>query len=146
MANPKRASMREGPLAALFRKTELDGEDEAPPAAAPPARERIEESEPPAAAREQTSRRPLPHPALEAHGEHHDEEIPIPSPKERLRNVFSADIPGDMMERPGIPALPREYVEPALATSDNGQPVIRVVGVGGGGVNAVNRMVEAEVE
>ena len=27
-----------------------------------------------------------------------------------------------------------------------GQPVIRVVGVGGAGVNAVNRMVEAEVE
>ena len=26
------------------------------------------------------------------------------------------------------------------------QPVIRVVGVGGAGVNAVNRMVEAEVE
>ena len=40
MANPKRASMREGPLAALFRKTE-EGE-EAPPAieAAPAARER----------------------------------------------------------------------------------------------------------
>ena len=31
MANPKRASMREGPLAALFRKTE-EGERARPPA------------------------------------------------------------------------------------------------------------------
>ena len=34
MANPKRASMREGPLAALFRKTEED-EGETPRAPAP---------------------------------------------------------------------------------------------------------------
>jgi cell division protein FtsZ len=34
----------------------------------------------------------------------------------------------------------------AAANGAVGQPVIRVVGVGGGGVNAVNRMVEAEVE
>ena len=41
MANPKRASMREGPLAALFRKTEEAEDGEAarrrPPPAAPPA-------------------------------------------------------------------------------------------------------------
>ncbi len=41
---------------------------------------------------------------------------------------------------------PREYPEPASSPAGDGQPVIRVVGVGGGGVNAVNRMVEAEVE
>jgi cell division protein FtsZ len=34
----------------------------------------------------------------------------------------------------------------AAANGVDGQPVIRVVGVGGGGVNAVNRMVEAEVD
>src|SRR5437016_10757779 len=45
-----------------------------------------------------------------------------------------------------IYAYPHEH---ALERADerlNGQPVIRVVGVGGAGVNAVNRMVEAEVE
>src|SRR5205807_726101 len=70
MANAKRASMREGPLAALFRKTEeLEGEAQ-----------------------------------------------------------------GNEEER-----APR-------AEELTGQPLIRVVGIGGAGVNAVNRMVEAEVE
>ena len=39
MANPKRASMREGPLAALFRKTEED-RGAAESAQAPPGRTR----------------------------------------------------------------------------------------------------------
>ncbi len=62
MANAKRASMREGPLAALFRKTE-EGEDPAGPAddgeslepggRAPPARPRLR---PPAARRPQCIR------------------------------------------------------------------------------------------
>ncbi len=113
MATGKRASMREGPLADLFRKTE-----EAAPAPKP---------EPPR------------------------EEPRVPSPQERLRHAFSADIPDDIMERPverepefhepevrsWAPAEP----EPAFA----GAPVLRVVGVGGGGVNAVNRMVEAGI-
>ena len=43
-------------------------------------------------------------------------------------------------------ASPTERSERAPAHHVAGQPVIRVVGVGGGGVNAVNRMVEAEVE
>ena len=40
----------------------------------------------------------------------------------------------------------REHPEPIGTAGPAGQPVIRVVGVGGAGVNAVNRMVEAEVE
>ncbi len=40
----------------------------------------------------------------------------------------------------------RAHTLPASAPAPVGQPVIRVVGVGGAGVNAVNRMVEAEVE
>ncbi len=54
------------------------------------------------------------------------------------------------MERPAPRAAAPEYQrEPAwapAAAAAPGQPVIRVVGVGGAGVNAVNRMVEAEVE
>ncbi len=74
-----------------------------------------------------------------------------PSPQERLRHAFSADIPDDIMERP----VEREtqIVEPEIrswAPSEPeaafaGAPVLRVVGVGGGGVNAVNRMVEAGI-
>ncbi len=121
MANAKRASMREGPLAALFRKTEeLEAEEEA--LKAPSATRTVE---------------------VEEEGEH------VPSPRERLRHAFSSEIPHDMMDRGGARgAAKREQTATAAFTQDHaaGTPVIRVVGVGGAGVNAVNRMVEAEVE
>ena len=57
------------------------------------------------------------------------------------------------MDRPAARPVMDDYSRehPAAArrrfgTAAVGQPVIRVVGVGGAGVNAVNRMVEAEVE
>jgi len=82
----------------------------------------------------------------------HDEATPapsrVPSPEERLRTVFSQDIPENIMERPseGAPRYGRN--EPQVATEPEPvlQPVLRVVGVGGAGVNAVNRMIEAGVE
>ncbi len=40
----------------------------------------------------------------------------------------------------------RQHPESTGTAGPVGQPVLRVVGVGGAGVNAVNRMVEAEVE
>ena len=77
----------------------------------------------------------------------------VPSPQERLRHAFSSEIPENLMDRPApaTPAAARaREPEPtpthAWADTPAGHPVIRVVGVGGGGVNAVNRMVEAEVE
>jgi cell division protein FtsZ len=144
MANAKRASMREGPLAALFRKTEeaedLQGETalESRPAAPVPAAP----DTPPAHPR----RTGLPHPALSAPAPEPEPEVQIPSPQERLRHAFSSEIPENVMERPARQA-PVEYFreEPAAAPGEAGHPVIRVVGVGGAGVNAVNRMVEAEV-
>jgi cell division protein FtsZ len=152
--NAKRASMREGPLAALFRKTEgLEGEHD--------SQMEIEASAPAAAAEAVSASRPahpresgLPHPALSATPEApREEDARIPSPQERLRHAFSSEIPENVMERPKVERLtprptiddyPREYAAPSSA--GDGQPIIRVVGVGGGGVNAVNRMVEAEVE
>jgi cell division protein FtsZ len=106
--------MREGPLAALFRKTETEG-IEAPPAERRP--------EPSAAADRRT-----------------------PTPQERLRHAFSSDLPDDVM-------APPEPARPAAADHSWGsvgpdvlrEPQLRVIGVGGGGVNAVNRMIEAEV-
>jgi cell division protein FtsZ len=147
MDNAKRASMREGPLAALFRKTE-GLEEQAPGAAA------TEQAPPPAAEQAPPAPRPresgLPHPGLNASPEPPREETRVPSPQERLRHAFSSEIPENVLER----ATPRpsraDYAE-ELSSSANapavvGQPIIRVVGVGGAGVNAVNRMVEAEVE
>src|SRR6202451_4695867 len=148
MANAKRASMREGPLAALFRKTE---EGEMPPESAerssPPRTDA--EPEPPVHPRQSG----LPHPALSAStlALPEDEEAYVPSPQERLRHAFSSEIPENVMDRPvaGRPVID-DYTRPqSLSASSSGtvgQPVIRVVGVGGAGVNAVNRMVEAEVE
>jgi cell division protein FtsZ len=132
MPTGKRASMREGPLAALFRKTT---EEPAPdrPAADDSAPTGFEGApEPPAAP-------------------------DVPSPQERLRQAFSSDIPESLLDRPeptsapvrphGDPLVPSTRyaasIEPRISV---GSPVIRVVGVGGAGVNAVNRMVEAEVE
>ncbi|HEV3323877.1 MAG TPA: cell division protein FtsZ [Solirubrobacteraceae bacterium] len=152
--------MREGPLAALFSKTE---EEQAREPEQPSAKE-PEEEQPAKAA-------PVSEPEAV---EEEDDSPQIPTPRERLRNVFSAEIPANMMERPtaastaagaagaaasGTPASekpppqdvyareePRSAAGAAMA---GGQPVIhpviRVVGVGGAGVNAVNRMVEAEV-
>jgi cell division protein FtsZ len=118
MASGKRASMREGPLAALFRRT-----DEADPAAPaePPRQETPEVEEERAAPR-------------------------TPTPQERLRHAFSSDLPENMM----APPEPRragaaEYQWESTGADITRQPELRVIGVGGGGVNAVNRMIEAEV-
>jgi cell division protein FtsZ len=171
MASNKRASMREGPLAALFRKTEEDGQEAAakagePEAKAPKApktpkapKEPKAEVEAPApatpAARER--KRDYPHPALGDEGGVEDDAPRIPTPQERLRHAFSSDIPENVMERPAPRrARPPTPQHDPYARGDDapswgearpvGKPVLRVVGVGGAGVNAVNRMVEAEVE
>jgi cell division protein FtsZ len=144
----KRASMREGPLAALFRKTSEESAGHEPSGAAEP--EQRELSMPSAEV-------PEPEPLTA-------EEPAVPSPQERLRQVFAADIPENFMERPPAPAPePERAVVPATPEPDVyaraervndsfampkpvGTPVLRVVGVGGAGVNAVNRMIEAEIE
>jgi cell division protein FtsZ len=160
MPNPKRASMREGPLAALFRKT---AEDTAPGAEQSPVRDDDQRQR----------QRPLPEPQAQvapsepqAQVAPPEPELPpveatepgpahVPSPQERLRHVFSADIPENILDR--APAAPAEPDVDVYARSERsaegfapvrtvGAPVIRVVGVGGAGVNAINRMVEAEIE
>jgi cell division protein FtsZ len=164
MAGGKRASMREGPLAALFRSTsegsqprdeDKPGEPGEPHASQPPAQDRSAVPEPRVTAAETPPRPEVPHPSLRPN----EPEVPsapaeprIPSPQERLRHAFSSEIPSDVLERPGAPAPPADVyarsAEPAYGglSRPTGQPVLRVVGVGGAGVNAVNRMVEAEVE
>jgi cell division protein FtsZ len=176
MATGKRASMREGPLADLFRRTTDDNPprsadpddgrqvaasepEPASPAARsiqPPLDAMPERVEPAPRTPAEPRRRPMPHPSLEA-----DNHAPvpggpdpeIPSAQERLRHAFSADIPEDVLERPA----PGQPAPDVYARADRdldafpqpttvGRPVLRVVGVGGAGVNAVNRMVEAGVE
>jgi cell division protein FtsZ len=162
MSNPKRASMREGPLAALFRKTEDEESTEAAPGARAGSEEGAPQSQTPAA-REQ---RGVPHPALdsaatpaEPTAREASTGAGVPTPKDRLKQAFSSEIPASLMDRDDAPvsgpargARPvmdeyeRDSPSSAYSGGPVGQPCIRVVGVGGAGVNAVNRMVEAEVE
>ena len=125
MGNAKRASMREGPLAALFRKTEeLEGDREddrekrdRPGAEAPP-----EQPGQPDAAGEGRERG-APHPALRAP----DEEAPhVPTPRERLRHAFSSELPDDMLERGSARSVPsRTPAADALAATAPGHAPAR---------------------
>ncbi len=116
MSRRKRASMREGPLSDLFRSTSDDA-----PVDPPEASEASTEPEPKSPTEPET-------------------------PPERLKRVFSEE-PAPRVEPPAeTPRYGRE--EPEYEPPGSGephQPVIRVVGVGGAGVNAVNRMVDANV-
>ncbi|HXB15497.1 MAG TPA: cell division protein FtsZ [Solirubrobacteraceae bacterium] len=135
--------MREGPLAALFRKTEEaeEGEQERPPAPAAQTRAAREPAPPP-----HPRETGLPHPALSESAAAAEPEVRVPTPQERLRHAFSSEIPDNLMDRPAPTPAPKSEPVYERRATPAGQPVIRVVGVGGGGVNAVNRMVEAEVE
>ena len=173
MAPGKRASMREGPLAAPFRKTTEDADagraETEPDARTQPAGEpalpdrepALPASEPGLPASEGTlparaatlPARDNPPPTEEAAAERGAR---IPSPQERLRQAFSADIPINLLDRVAMereePPQPDVYARPERpgdafgVARAVGSPVLLVVGVGGAGVNAVNRMVEAEIE
>ncbi len=78
-------------------------------------------------------------------------EQPVPeTPPERLKRVFSEE-PKPRYERHEEPSVSNPRYgreEPAYEPPGSGephQPVIKVVGVGGAGVNAVNRMVDARI-
>ena len=103
MASGKRASMREGPLAALFRKTEEDGlEPEAKGRHQEREAARREESPAEQPAAEQPRREPEPKTpaarerAAESGVSRYDG---VPTPEERLRSVFSSDIPENILDR-----------------------------------------------
>ena len=88
MASGKRASMREGPLAALFRNTDADGVGDEPREKDDVRREPVEREEPRSELR---PREPEPQPdppRPPARGRYEG----VPTPEERLRTVFSPDI------------------------------------------------------
>jgi len=195
----KRASMREGPLADLFRSTGADAPEDPPEAPRPaggegprygredPAEAKKAEADaapvepsapasPPRSAGSSTffdqesDRAPAP-PARRPHQEPARREAepprePVarepepPAPRradppqssepapERLKRVF-AEEPRPRDPREDFLQTPRYgREEPAYEAPGSGephQPVIKVVGVGGAGVNAVNRMVDARI-
>ncbi len=154
----KRASMREGPLSDLFRSTDAEGpktDDEGSEASAagPVA---AGDPPPPVVAKASSGAvPPTAPPAGDASGPYDQEpessspEEHSETPPERLKRVFSEEPAYARREIEPIVESPRygreepEYEPPG--SGEPHQPVIRVVGVGGGGVNAVNRMVEARI-
>ncbi|MCW3038954.1 MAG: ftsZ [Solirubrobacterales bacterium] len=136
MESGKRASMREGPLAALFKKT-----DEVQEASA--KREEADGSSlGPSTAAAQHAAPPLPVDSRETPGFPHPALAdPPPAPAPARVSPPTSSHREDAYARSSAPA-PTPWGQ-ALSV---GQPVIRVVGVGGAGVNAVNRMVEAGIE
>jgi cell division protein FtsZ len=168
MARRKRASMREGPLADLFRSTSDDQPVDPPEAPRygrddPVEKQRQDESGQPAgpvgeddssssraAGEEPSSPPPAGGPVssdaeAQAPFDQEAERVSAESAPERLKRVFAEE----PRPRDGITGTPRYgREEPAYEPPGSGephQPVIRVVGVGGAGVNAVNRMVDARI-
>jgi cell division protein FtsZ len=135
----RRASMREGPLAELFRATEAAqkqaGKAEAEPEATPPP-EAIEPQEEtvehvPEFALEQEEASVVPVPDLEPEPEPAPEPVrlePVPEPPPMLQPLPE--------QAPRLHRVPRGETAAYLA-------VIKVVGVGGAGLNAVDRMIDA---
>jgi cell division protein FtsZ len=159
---PKRASMREGPLADLFRSTDSPDDPPEPPERPKPRRERTEEGSAEAVETTAPEREPAqeePEPAAEPDEGYRPRDEPVPAgadvsayrveeapvrrgAKDRLRDVFASE--GEDRE----PAFGRSEPSPspsATVPPDVHDPVLRVIGVGGAGVNAVNRMVEAGI-
>jgi cell division protein FtsZ len=169
MARKKRASMREGPLADLFRSTEESvapenikvtatsngghvaveepvQETPAPEPVPEPTPEPVPEPTPdpvpepipgPEPVPEPTPPEPvaessLDQPEIEIH--HEGLERLMGGPGRELRPRYGRDEPSANAPAARQPVVPRTH-----------QAVLRVVGVGGAGVNAVNRMVEAEL-
>jgi cell division protein FtsZ len=180
MARRKRASMREGPLADLFRSTSDEpaeeqqsgaaqdegSHDEQDVAAEHPVPDPSEvaadepvraqpEPDPSAAGRfgrsDPLDRDPATRSGAPAPRERRE---PIqarapaadagsqPDPQDRLRRIFSETPPAP---RDDGPRYGREEASVGSGVGIPHTPVIRVVGVGGGGVNAINRMIEAQI-
>jgi cell division protein FtsZ len=156
-----RASMREGPLAELFRATEAaqrqaeQAPEDAPPAPTPEEpQEKTVEHVPDFAKEEPRAAAPAPapsEPAAPPVSATRDEPTaaaaappappPTVSPASREQPVYEPPVPRyEVMPEPA-PRL--EYATPRDSSSY--LAVIRVIGVGGAGLNAVNRMIDAGI-
>jgi cell division protein FtsZ len=135
----KRASMREGPLAELFRATEAaqrQAEKEGKTLPGEPLEETVEHPPPPP-------------PRLEVAPEPEDVAA-APAPVPEIREPIAPQ-PGDHGPDRGIARLldPMPEPPPRLHRAPRSDAayiaVIRVVGVGGAGLNALNRMIDAGI-
>jgi cell division protein FtsZ len=133
----RRASMREGPLADLFRQTEgSQAHAPQPPAADTPVEQPAESAPvPPPAVPDPVATEQKPPAKTAKPG------IPEPVEMPRLRAVPDPGDPGEAGDRtPAVPGSLRARGEASAYLAS-----IRVVGVGGGGLNALQRMIDAGI-
>jgi cell division protein FtsZ len=138
----KRASMREGPLAELFRATEAaqrQAEKEGKAAPGEPLEETVEH--PPPTPHLEVAPEPEPEPEPEPAA---PTPAPVPqAPKPLQRPDHASDRGIARLLEPMPEPPPRLHRAPR---SDSAYlAVIRVVGVGGAGLNALNRMIDAGI-
>jgi cell division protein FtsZ len=138
----RRASMREGPLAELFRATE----------AAQRQAEKEGKTQEPEAVVEEAKAAPSPVEPPEKTVEHvpdwQEEAVPTPPPPPSEPVRLPERAPEPERERPRQKLEPLPEAPPRLhRVPEPGAyiAVIRVVGVGGAGLNAVNRMIDADI-
>ena len=157
----RRASMREGPLAELFRATEAaqkqaEARGETP--AEEPAQQTIEDTvvapAPVAEPEERTVEHvptweeeaavETPAPPTPTPDPMPDPPIPAPEPPTPRPDPMSEPPPASRFE---IPEAPPILHRSTAAAADAGAylAVIKVIGVGGAGINAVNRMIDAGI-
>src|SRR5215210_14705 len=145
----KRASMREGPLAELFKATEAaQRQQEAPAAPADEPHESTVEHVPTWEDEIETPAPPRPDPAPEPS---------LPEPEPPPKPPAPDPTPEPTPPPPMVPEPPvTRYIEPMLEPAPRLQHTrtgqlgtylakIQVVGVGGAGLNAVNRMIDAGI-
>ncbi len=129
MPTAKRASMREGPLSQLFRKTARTPSPRArsPPAPAeapqasadvPSSRRRAACAAAPVAATRRFPLRPAAEPGV---GTGQPRQAGVPSPQQRLESAFAADIPASLME-PAAGSERRLSEAPAVAEDVYARP------------------------
>jgi cell division protein FtsZ len=139
--------MREGPLAELFRATEAaqrqaeHREEESPTPGSPEQASPPAESVPETKAgpeREAVPARPAPESERPARPSGQTAAASLPQARETHHNWLEPPVTAMAEPGPRLHRTPRPDSSAYLA-------VIRVVGVGGGGLNAVNRMIEAGI-
>ncbi len=153
----RRASMREGPLAELFRATEAaqkqaeqggEGEQQPPEDAATPAPEAEAQAEPDERTVEHVpswEETDVEAPAVEAASE--PEAEPEPEPPARTADPeppSPVELPPASRYLEPLPESPARLHRKGAETGAY-LAVIKVVGVGGAGLNAVNRMIDAGI-
>jgi cell division protein FtsZ len=156
----KRASMREGPLAELFRATEAaqrqQGDDEPvdeplPPAAEADDQQTLIQEPTQRASKPSAKRNRRDEAALEETVEHvHDFDVEAAAVTGVEPPVAVKAVKPEPPYEPPVSRFLQQMPEGAPRLNVGGEAasylaVIRVVGVGGGGLNAVNRMMDAGI-